>query len=73
MKVVWKTVPSSGSGIREAVFSEPGPAPQLGVCSGVRRSRDQVDRWNARLSEHSWISTVARGWCIVRHSLSLGF
>jgi len=38
MKVGRKTVPSSGSGVREAEFSEPGSAPRLDVCSGVRRS-----------------------------------
>lgn len=38
VKVGRKTVPSSVSGIREAAFSEPGPAPWLDACSGVRRS-----------------------------------
>jgi len=38
MKVGRTTVPSSGSGIRKAASTEPGPAPRLDVCSGVRKS-----------------------------------
>ena len=38
MQVIWKTVPSTGSGMMETALSEPSSAPRLGIGSSVRRS-----------------------------------
>ena len=63
VKVVRKTVPSSGSSITETALAELGSAPQLDVGGCVRGSETRtVNSWSVQLSEHSLISTVVHGW-----------
>jgi len=44
MEVVWKTAPSSGSGVTEAALSELGSTPRLGAggCAGGSQTRSTV-------------------------------